>query len=92
MYTCIIISCICYIVHVTGNCKTKKTILFRIPSWTDGLATIQINGGNGQSVNAGIMKDVVCDGTFDVLLTFPMATRIQRRYNNGISIYNGYEL
>ncbi len=84
----IIIIIIITIVHVTGNCKANKTILFRIPSWTNGRATILVNGVN-ELVKSGIMIPVNCNGVIDVLLTLPMTIRIQRRYNNGISIYNG---
>ena len=62
--------------------------MFRVPSWAEG-ATLQVNGATPTSLTPGGLQGTDCQGTFDVTLTFPMKIRVQRRYNNAASVYNG---
>ena len=62
--------------------------MFRIPSWANG-ASLKSQGSTPQSATPGTLKASECDGSFDVMLTFPMKIRVSRRYNNAVSVHNG---
>lgn len=75
-------------VIVNAKCTETKTLIFRIPSWTN-TATVQINTDKPYPVTSGDLHNIPCNGEIKVTLHFPMNIRVQRRYNNAAAIYHG---
>ena len=76
------------VVMVNAKCTETKTLIFRIPSWTN-TATIQINTDRPYPITSGDLHNIQCNGEIKVTLHFPMTIRVQRRYNNAAAIYRG---
>ena len=76
------------VVIVSAKCSETKTLIFRIPSWTN-TATVQINTDTPYPVTSGDLHNIQCNGDIKVTLHFPMSIRVQRRYNNAAAIYHG---
>jgi len=77
-------------IKTSGNAKVYPFYI-RIPSWTDGpTSKIVINNGNPLNVTPGSIYPTLCAaGGCNMVLTLGMKTKIERRFNNAVSVYRG---
>ena len=76
-------------VFVDADCASDTTLLFRIPSWSQS-TNVMVDGkpavGN---IVPGKLFPVQCTRVHKIKLTFPRTVRVERRYNNSVSVYHG---
>ena len=75
-------------VYVTAYCAENMSLLLRIPSWASP-PTVVVNGSVKERVIPGELFPVACSGFTYVKATFNRTVRVERRYNNAVSVYHG---
>jgi hypothetical protein len=77
-------------VKASGNSKTFPFYL-RIPTWADGpTSKIVVNGGSPFTVTPGSVYPIICAaGGCTAVLTLGMKIKLERRFNNAVSIHRG---
>jgi DUF1680 family protein len=74
--------------------RTTKAARFplalRIPTWAKG-ATVSIGGGKPKAVQAGTLHRIArrWSGETKVTLTLPLRLRVERRFNNSVTVHRG---
>jgi DUF1680 family protein len=78
------------VIMIAVDVEGKIPLLLRIPAWADG-ASVQIANEAVRPCAPGAFYEIdrVWSGRTIVKLTFPMKTRVERRYNDSAAILRG---
>lgn len=77
-------------VAISASCGSGILLVLRMPSWThDPVVTVNGVDNPAGAPRPGTMYELVCTGSTNVKIVFPMTIEVVRRFNEAAAIYRG---